>query len=282
MTDFIDTRPLWLERFGSRPEGGKSAVRRSRRRKRIAWGLDEEPESPKRMNTPGLSLLALIACCGCASTDVPRATAQVATLSSEPDWTAFPLGPQDIVRVGVYGHPELGTSATRVDMEGNLSLPLVGPVLVAGLSVSDARAAITAAYATYVQSPQVDVSIVTHGARKLYVFGEVTRPGALEFDRPLTVMQALSLVGGFTSKADRSEVVLLRGTPENLEVAVIDAEAPTRELFLAMRSDDVLFVRRTNAGKFSDEILPYLQGISSSLSSAATIVLLDDRLGDKN
>lgn len=209
-------------------------------------------------------------------------TATVSTLSSERDWAGFALGPNDVVRVGVYGHPELSTDGTRVDGEGNLSLPLVGGVHVAGLVTSAARSAVADAYAKYLAHPRIDLSIVEAGSRRCYVFGEVTRSGAIELDRPLNLLQGLALVGGFTAKADRAQVVLLRGQPEALEVAVLDFERPDARAFITLRPDDVVFVRRTNAGKFSDEFLPYLQGITSSLSSAATVLLIEDRLNGTN
>lgn len=226
-----------------------------------------------------LLCLAAILAAGCASAPLdlgPRPA--VSTLSTTSDWGAFPLGPNDVVRVGVYGQPDLSTEGTRVDMEGNLSLPLVGAVQVSGLSTSEAREAVAAAYTRFIVEPRVDLSVVTHGARRIYVYGEVTRPGALELDRPINVLQALALAGGFTPKADRAEVVLLRGVASELEWEVLDAEDPNPRGFLALRSDDVLFVRRSNAGKFSDEVLPYLTGISASLSTVATILLIDDRL----
>lgn len=222
----------------------------------------------------------LAAACASSAPQLQR-TALSETLSTELDWSAFPLGPNDVLRVGVYGQLDLSTEGTRVDMDGNLSLPLVGPVHVAGLSMSAARTAVTAAYAKYVVDPKVDISVVTLGARRFYVYGEVLEPGALEFDRPINVMQALALAGGFTPKALREQVVLLRGTPAELEWAVIDAEEPTEKGFLALRPDDVLFVRRSNAGKFSDEILPYLTAVSSSLTSIATILLIEDQLNDE-
>ena len=226
-----------------------------------------------------LLLLPALVAAGCASAPLdlgPKPA--ISTLTTTPDWTAFPLGPNDVVRVGVYGQPDLGSVGTRVDMEGNLSLPLVGAVQVAGLSTAQAREAVTAAYTRFVVDPRIDLSVVTHGARRIYVYGEVARPGALELDRPINVMQALALAGGFTPKADRDEVVLLRGVATELEWEILDAEDPNTRGFLALRADDVLFVRRSNAGKFSDEVLPYLSGISASLSTVATILLIDDRL----
>lgn len=231
------------------------------------------------MKLASLLCAAALLAVSCASSapDLGPSTA-TPTLSTALDWSAFPLGPNDVVRVGVYGQPDLGTTGSRIDMEGNLSLPLVGPVQVAGLSMSAAREAITAAYVRYVVDPRVDVSVVTHSARRVYVYGEVVRPGALELDRPINVMQALALAGGFSPKADRDEVVLLRGLADQLEWALIDAEEPNAKGFLALRAEDVLFVRRSNAGKFSDEVLPYLTGLSYSLSTVATILLIDDQL----
>ena len=223
-----------------------------------------------------LASLALVACStGRLELQTNAATS---TLSTSADWSAFPLGPGDVVRVGVFGHDELGTEGTRVDAEGHLSLPLVGPVFVAGLTVGEARESITSAHAEFVLEPRVEVSVVEHGARRFYVFGQVGTSGAFDLDRPVTVLQALALAGGLTGKADPRQVVLLRGGPEQLEVAVIDVEHPDSQCFLTLRSEDVLFVRRSGAAKFADEILPYISGISWSLSSVATLFLIDDQI----
>jgi polysaccharide export outer membrane protein len=208
-------------------------------------------------------------------------------LSTELSNEDLTLGPNDVLRVGVYGHPELSAlphantaSGTRVDREGNLSLPLVGPVRVAGLTMSEAREAITAAFAVYLQDPKVDVSVVEYGARRFYVFGEVETPGAFVLDRPLSIYQGLSLAGGFTPQARRKEIVLLRGEPGAPELHVFDAERASRSGLFALRPDDLIFVRRSGAGRFSQEFLPILQGISASLGSIATLILIDDRLGE--
>jgi polysaccharide biosynthesis/export protein len=234
----------------------------------------------------GAALVAALALAACRSSVIaPAPTAAASTFSSAADASAFPLGPNDVLRVGVYGHPELSApphpttaSGTRVDLDGTLSLPLAGPVRVAGLTIAEARDAITAAFAVYVQDPRVDVSVIEYGARRFYVLGEVATSGAFVFDRPLDLYQALALAGGFTSKADRKHVVVLRGTPEQLDVRIVDAGAPGAQGFVALRPDDLVFVRRTGAGRFSDEILPYLSGFSSALSSAATLLLIEERL----
>jgi polysaccharide export outer membrane protein len=229
---------------------------------------------------------ALIALAACTSVSEPmQATAQHSSMSTEFVWDELTLGPNDVLRVGVYGHPELSApphentaSGSRIDGEGNLSLPLVGAVHVAGMHMTEARAAITAAFAQYVTDPKIDASVIEYSARRFYLYGEVQKPGAYAIDRPLNIYQALALGGGYTTKANREQVILLRGTPDNLEVVRFDGESPQGEGFFALRPDDLVFVRRTGAGKFSDEALPILTGIASALGSIATLILIDDQL----
>jgi len=229
-----------------------------------------------------LPALLLGACT--ADAPLPESTAKTSSFSRELVWDDLTLGPNDIVRVGVYGHPELGTpistgiNGTRIDNQGLLSLPLVGSVPVGGKSVQEARALVTEAVAKYVQEPKVDLSVAEYGARRVYIYGEVHKPGAYVLDRPMNVYQALTLGGGFTAGARREQIVVLRGRPEALEVKVVDGDTPNIEGLFALRPDDFVFVRRSGAGKFSDEVLPILAGISSALGSAATILVLNDQL----
>ncbi len=220
----------------------------------------------------------------CSTGPLLKSTAPSSSMSFDLKSYEVTIGPRDVLRVGVYGHLELSTSpmgmpaGARVDDEGFLSLPLVGAVSVGGKTVAQAREAIEQAVAKYVKEPRVDVSVVEFSARRFYLYGEVMKPGTYSLDRPMTVYQALSFGGGFTSKARREQVVLLRGPPDQLEVVVIDGESPEPKGFLAVRPDDFLFVRRSGVGKFSDEALPILTAISSALTSVATLILIDDRV----
>ncbi len=230
------------------------------------------------------SLTGVLLVLGCRAPPLPEPSSPPWSFSSSAQGMEVRLGPGDVLRVGVYGHPDLSTPTydaphgTRIDPAGFLSLPLVGPIAVGDLTVAEARAAIMEALMRYVQDPRVDVSVVEHAARRVYVYGEVAKPGAQVLDRPLNVYQALAIAGSFTRTADRSRVVLLRGTPEDLEVLVIDGQAVDEKGFVLLRPDDLVFVRRSGAGRFSDEVLPILTGISSSLASAATLILIEERV----
>ena len=79
---------------------------------------------------------------------------------------------------------------------------------------------------------------------------------------------------------DRERIVLLRERDGEVQVHLIDGETPDESGLVAIEPDDFIWIRRTGVGRFSEEILPILSGISSSLSSAATVLLIEDRLTD--
>jgi protein involved in polysaccharide export with SLBB domain len=227
-----------------------------------------------------LGTLATSACTSPLGEAELRGLGQPQALAAE----APTLGANDIVRVSVYGHPELSSpnygsvQGTRIDQDGSLSLPLAGRVQVGGLTTAAALEAVSTAFAVYVKEPQVELSVIEYAARRVYVYGEVSRPGALVLDRPLNAYQALALSGGFTTRAWREEVILIRGSAGAPEVWRIQAETPSPTGFAPLRPDDLLFVRRSGAGRFTDELLPVLQGVSSSLASVATVLLIEEQL----
>lgn len=242
--------------------------------------------SPAIRRARAAAPLLLLALAACRMAPIPEAIEYSAVAPVLDATELLRLGPNDVVRARVYGHPELSTpesddlTGTRVDPDGALALPLVGTVAVGGLTLPEAREVIRAAYASFMHEPQVEVSVVEYAARRFYLYGEVLKAGPIALDRPVNVYQALTFGGGFTRYADREQIVLLRETPKGVDVHVIDGETPDESGLVAIMPNDFLFVRRTGTGKFSDEVLPILSGISSTLSSITTLILIDDRLDD--
>jgi len=244
------------------------------------------PATPSKLGAC-VALAALIAA-SCSSPPIALETrAAASTLDTDLDYSGFTLGPNDLLNVRVYNHPELSTpqtttlSGSRIDPSGDLSLPLVGTVAVGGLDLKAAREAITAAFEPYVVDPRVELNVVEWSARRFYLYGEVHAPGSYIMDRPLTIYQGLSFGQGFNAYANRSEIVLLRGRDENLEVHLIDGSRPDPSGLVAVHPDDLLFVRRSGAGGFAEDILPIIQGLTWSLNSIATVLLIDNQLNPK-
>lgn len=230
-----------------------------------------------------LPILALLLA-ACSSAPVAESIELPALAERPVPQDDFRLGPNDVLRVDVHEHPELSTPLTsnfvgvKVGPDGKLSLALVGPVAVAGLTLDEARDAITEAFAKYLKEPRIDLSLVEMASRRFYLYGEVNEPGAFVLDRPLNVYQALALGGGFTKQANRDEIVLLRVEGDRAVARYFDGQSLETQGFAALQPDD-LFVRRSGAGSFSEEVLPYLAGISSSLTSIGSLILIEDRIG---
>jgi polysaccharide export outer membrane protein len=114
----------------------------------------------------------------------------------------------DILEVHVFKEPELSTTVP-VRPDGRIAVPGVGEMVVEGKTPRQIAGEITQALSRTVTSPVVSVSIKERGGR-VYVLGEVTRPGAYPLAGELTVLQALAIAGGLTEFADGDEITVLR------------------------------------------------------------------------
>jgi len=124
------------------------------------------------------------------------------------------LTPNDLVAVEVFGEDDLRTSA-RLNGEGNLSLPLLGAVHLAGLSLTQATARLTELYARdYLVNPKVNVTLVGYAARRFTILGQVNRPGdyAMPESSPggIGLVEAIGIAGGYTRIAAPERISVRR------------------------------------------------------------------------
>lgn len=198
----------------------------------------------------------------------------------------FRLGPNDVVRCHVFGHPELSTyegqnfEGTRISPDGHLSLPLLGNLFVQDKTLAEARDMVTSALEQYVNEPKVEFSLLEIGSRYFHIYGDVVNPGVYQMERPVNVYEALTFGSGFRPTAKRDEIVLLRQGEEEIEMFIVNGEELEAGGLMDIRTGDLIFVMRSGSGRFRDEILPLINGVSASLSSLATVLLVEDRLKD--
>ncbi|MGB9605972.1 MAG: polysaccharide biosynthesis/export family protein [Bryobacteraceae bacterium] len=126
------------------------------------------------------------------------------------DPRTYVIGPEDILLIRVWREPEHSGLVT-VRPDGKITLPLIGDIQAAGLTPDKLDAEITAALSKYINNPDVIVSVQAVRSKRYYVTGEVNRPGAYPLVTPVTVLEALTLAGGFRDFANKKNITILRG-----------------------------------------------------------------------
>jgi polysaccharide export outer membrane protein len=121
----------------------------------------------------------------------------------------YKIGPQDVLRIDVWKEPDI-TRIAPVRPDGRISLPLLNDVQAAGLTPSQLAATLTEGLKKFITNPQVTVSVSEINSRRVYVTGEVTKPGAFPLLPNMTVLQALSSSGGFSQFAKIKGIYVLR------------------------------------------------------------------------
>jgi polysaccharide export outer membrane protein len=126
----------------------------------------------------------------------------------------FVAGESDVLRISVWKEPDLSQTVV-VSPDGSISLPLLKDVKVAGLTPVAIENLLAEKLKVYITSPQVTVTVQEIRSRKVYITGEITRPGTYPLLTPMTVLQIISEAGGFTPFARRNKIYLLRREGSN-------------------------------------------------------------------
>jgi len=122
---------------------------------------------------------------------------------------SYVIGPQDMLEISVWKEPELSRTVP-VRPDGRISIPLLRDVQAAGLTPSQLAAHITQGLTEFIAGPDVTVIVTTTNSQRIYIVGEMMRPGTYPLLPGMTVLQALSNAGGFTQFASTKNIYVLR------------------------------------------------------------------------
>jgi polysaccharide export outer membrane protein len=123
--------------------------------------------------------------------------------------STYVIGPNDVLDINVWKEPEVSRTVP-VRPDGKISLPLVNDVQAAGLTPMQLQVDLTQGLKKFISGPQVTIMVKEINSRRVFVLGEVARPGAFPMFPNMTVLQALSTAGGFSQFAKLTAIYVLR------------------------------------------------------------------------
>lgn len=168
------------------------------------------------------SLLALLTLAACGSHYPPPASLPDPIVNAQ-------VGPGDVLEVLVVGEDKL-PKEYAVAPDGSLDFPYIEPIKVTGLEPREVAQKVREGLieAKYLRSPQVQVKVKTYNSKKVYVLGQVAKPGPLPYHDGMTLVQAISAAGWFTPLADQNHVQVIRQvSPTKAVNAILSVDAIT-------------------------------------------------------
>lgn len=155
----------------------------------------------------------------------------------------FLLGPEDILVVNVWRNQDLSREVV-IRPDGKISLPLVGDIQAAGMTANVLAKRIADGLTEFMPNPTVSVQVKEVNSYYVYVLGEVSKPGKVPLKSYATVLQGISLAGGFTTFASRNKIHVLRvvpngqGQPKQIQIPV-----PYEDIIQGKNSEGNFFLK---------------------------------------
>ena len=199
----------------------------------------------------------------------------------------YKILPHDRISVIIYKHPELSTANLNsmqqergllVNSKGDIRLPLVKSIHLAGLTQTEAANRIEESFRTYLKQPDIQIEVLN---KRAYVVGEVRNPGEIPLlNERLTLLQILDKAGDLTDSADRKSILIMRGTNQSkvqTEVVNLTDINSLRTANLMIKPNDIVYVMPNKMKAFNTrvrEIDPIFNLIGNVLQPFVSIKFL--------
>ena len=159
----------------------------------------------------------------------------------------YVLQPGDLVEIKVFMETSMDRTL-RISSDGVITFPLVGNIKIGGYTISQAEIQLVDKLNYYIKNPQVSMLIKEYSNKMVYVLGQVKKPSEISIppEKTITVLEAITSVGGFTDIANTSKIKVLRMENGKQKSIDVDVNAITKQgkksLDIDLLPGDVVFV----------------------------------------
>lgn len=242
-----------------------------------------------------LLAMIIIAFSGCSSKDdyvlfnETNPTNEISTNTIKNINFEYKIQPHDRISIIVYKHPELSSvnpnyaqeeRGLLVDSKGNIRLPLIKKIHLAGLTQPEAEKALSDAYSVYLKNPDIHIEVIN---KRAFVIGEVNRPGEILLtNEQMPLLQILAVAGDLTDQANRSSILILKGQTTSKVTAQTVNLTDKNSIITAnlmIRPNDIVYVMPNGMKAFNtrvNEIRPVFQLISNILQPFVNVKFLSE------
>ena len=241
-------------------------------------------------------LAMVIAFSGCSSKNdyilfnkvTPSKSKKITTTLKNIDFE-YKIQPHDRLSIIIYKHPELSSINSAyaqqergllIDSKGDIRLPLIKKIHLAGLTQPEAEAALTEAYKVYLKKPDIHLEVIN---KRAYVIGEVKSPGEITLDNEqLPLLQLLARAGDLTDQANRDSILVMRKTSNSEVTSTIVSLTDINSIISAnimIKPNDIVYVMPNGMKAFNtqvNEISPVFRLISNILQPFVNIKFLSN------
>jgi polysaccharide export outer membrane protein len=205
------------------------------------------------------ALLLFTSCSAVVKTSGPLESLPVSNVPAQD----YKIQVGDALDIKFFYHPELNESVV-VRPDGRISLQLVHEVQASGLTPETLRENLRGKYEPQISKPEIAVIVRSFNAQKVYVDGEVAKPGLVPLVGSMTILQSIASAGGLKDTARSNEIILIRRGPENRPASLlvnvekaIDGSDPSQDL--SLQPADIVFVPKSPIANVNQWVDQYIR-----------------------
>jgi polysaccharide biosynthesis/export protein len=158
---------------------------------------------------------------------------------------SYILGPGDQIEISIFGESDLSRTVT-IKPDGTIALALVNEVRAAGKTTAQLEVELAKMYSKYLKTPSVSVIVKELRIDRVYLLGQVSKPGDYQLRPNVGIFELLASAGGPTNRADLAKAVIIRGKTETIKLDLVNAFTKNQTPDVKLRADDVLFIPETD------------------------------------